>query len=187
MRAFIFGLVALFAGATPAFANQVTIDFTVTGPWTQYGSAPFGLTTDAMLSGSVTLDNASCGYTGQCDGQSVTAINWVTGTLAWTLSDISIAGSNAYFNKGGVTTLFLQSTTYGGENSIYLYYNGSNVLGTVGISNNLDASFYSSNVTGSGLGVEYPIATPLPAALPLFITGLGALGLLTWRRRRVKI
>ena len=30
-----------------------------------------------------------------------------------------------------------------------------------------------------------PIAeTPLPAALPLFATGLGALGLLAWRRKR---
>ena len=27
-------------------------------------------------------------------------------------------------------------------------------------------------------------ATPLPAALPLFATGLGALGLLGWRRKR---
>jgi hypothetical protein len=29
-----------------------------------------------------------------------------------------------------------------------------------------------------------PIVTPLPAALPLFATGLGALGLLGWRRKR---
>jgi hypothetical protein len=27
-------------------------------------------------------------------------------------------------------------------------------------------------------------ATPIPAALPLFATGLGTLGLLGWRRRR---
>jgi hypothetical protein len=27
-------------------------------------------------------------------------------------------------------------------------------------------------------------ATPLPATLPLFATGLGALGLLGWRRKR---
>jgi hypothetical protein len=27
-------------------------------------------------------------------------------------------------------------------------------------------------------------ATPLPAALPLFATGLGALGLLGWRKKR---
>ena len=29
-----------------------------------------------------------------------------------------------------------------------------------------------------------PLAAPLPAALPLFATGLGALGLLGWRRKR---
>jgi hypothetical protein len=29
-----------------------------------------------------------------------------------------------------------------------------------------------------------PLATPLPAALPLFATGLGALGLLGWRRKK---
>ena len=28
--------------------------------------------------------------------------------------------------------------------------------------------------------------TPLPTALPLFATGLGALGLLGWRRRKVQ-
>jgi hypothetical protein len=28
------------------------------------------------------------------------------------------------------------------------------------------------------------VATPLPAALPLFATGLGGLGLLGWRRKR---
>jgi hypothetical protein len=32
--------------------------------------------------------------------------------------------------------------------------------------------------------VSNELATPLPAALPLFATGLGALGLLGWRRKR---
>jgi hypothetical protein len=31
------------------------------------------------------------------------------------------------------------------------------------------------------------VATPLPAALPLFATGLGALGLLGWRRKRKQV
>lgn len=32
-----------------------------------------------------------------------------------------------------------------------------------------------------------PTATPLPAALPLFATGLGTLGLLGWRRKRKQV
>jgi hypothetical protein len=39
----------------------------------------------------------------------------------------------------------------------------------------------SLNLTGTGVAVA---ETPLPAALPLFATGLGALGLLGWRRKR---
>ncbi|HEX3342143.1 MAG TPA: hypothetical protein VHT68_23570 [Pseudolabrys sp.] len=40
-------------------------------------------------------------------------------------------------------------------------------------------------VTGPSLGTAAaPGATPLPAALPLFATGLGALGFLGWRRKR---
>jgi len=35
--------------------------------------------------------------------------------------------------------------------------------------------------------LETPIVTPLPAALPLFATGLGALGLLGWRRKRTAL
>ncbi|HZL63069.1 MAG TPA: VPLPA-CTERM sorting domain-containing protein [Pseudolabrys sp.] len=32
-----------------------------------------------------------------------------------------------------------------------------------------------------------PAATPLPAALPFFVTGIGALGLLGWRRKRKNV
>jgi hypothetical protein len=45
----------------------------------------------------------------------------------------------------------------------------------------------SINVQGTPLlRVDLPdnLTTPLPAALPLFATGLGALGLLGWRRKR---
>jgi choice-of-anchor A domain-containing protein len=36
----------------------------------------------------------------------------------------------------------------------------------------------------SGDTINGPVATPLPAALPLFATGLGGLGLFGWRRKR---
>jgi hypothetical protein len=37
---------------------------------------------------------------------------------------------------------------------------------------------------GTTAGINVPGEIPVPAALPLFATGLGALGLLGWRRRR---
>jgi hypothetical protein len=45
---------------------------------------------------------------------------------------------------------------------------------------------WAGNGTGQGLTLvyDYTPATPLPAALPLFATGLGGLGLLGWRRKR---
>jgi hypothetical protein len=49
------------------------------------------------------------------------------------------------------------------------------------------ASIVSGPVLASAsatLTLETPTAVPLPAALPLFATGLGALGLLGWRRKR---
>ena len=42
-----------------------------------------------------------------------------------------------------------------------------------------DISFASWNNA-----IDSAVTTPLPAALPLFATGLGVLGLLGWRRKR---
>jgi hypothetical protein len=47
-----------------------------------------------------------------------------------------------------------------------------------------EASAIIDNVTISTGGGGNAGTTPLPAALPLFATGLGALGLLGWRRKR---
>jgi hypothetical protein len=41
-----------------------------------------------------------------------------------------------------------------------------------------------SIITSPGIGNSLASATPLPAALPLFATGLGSLGLLGWRRKK---
>ena len=42
---------------------------------------------------------------------------------------------------------------------------------------------FEGDASGS-FGIQGVAATPLPAALPLFAGGLGALGLLGWRRKR---
>jgi PEP-CTERM motif len=50
---------------------------------------------------------------------------------------------------------------------------------TAGLSDGNFAQTTDLSVSGTGIN-----ATPLPAALPLFASGLGALGLLGWRRKR---
>jgi hypothetical protein len=47
-----------------------------------------------------------------------------------------------------------------------------------------DAGFVISLEAGTGSLIDPPSPTPLPAALPLFASGLGALSLLRWRRKR---
>ena len=50
-----------------------------------------------------------------------------------------------------------------------------------GVTVNAPDSFVSNNIFAPPGAVG---ATPVPAALPLFVTGLGTLGMLGWRRRR---
>jgi hypothetical protein len=53
-------------------------------------------------------------------------------------------------------------------------------LGLAGLSDHTGSAFANStNLTFTAIA-----ETPLPAALPLFATGLGALGLLGWRRKK---
>lgn len=54
-------------------------------------------------------------------------------------------------------------------------------LGTAA-SNNVNASFNGNGTVTELFGAEGE--TPLSAALPLFASGLGALGLFGWRRKR---
>ena len=82
------------------------------------------------------------------------AINDVNGILT---GGIAACDTGTFFCINAPLQIWSQPGTPGGvEATIYNYYN---LTGTV-------------------------VATPLPAALPLFATGLGALGLLGWRRKR---
>ena len=45
----------------------------------------------------------------------------------------------------------------------------------------------SAFIPSAQLELEFSAQTPLPAALPLFASGLGALGLLGWRRKRKNV
>ena len=57
------------------------------------------------------------------------------------------------------------------------------VIGGI-ISGDSERALYDYGYNDTGYAVGEPLTTPIPAALPLFATGLGGLGLLGWRRKR---
>jgi hypothetical protein len=90
----------------------------------------------------------------------------------------------------GVVSFNSLSTTLAADTR---YWIGRSIA--VGDSGTGVAGEFFSNADGTGPNIFQPYqmevsgdtittATPLPAALPLFATGLGGLGLLGWRRKR---
>ena len=89
----------------------------------------------------------------------------------------------------------LLATAAGGIYQVTLTADGG-AFGQASASAFVDPHIFSEDslysiVVSDGVGndippgfVGSPVVTPLPATLPLFATGLGALGLLGWRRKR---
>src|SRR5262249_7994177 len=112
---------------------------------------------------------------------------------------VSAVGFNAFFNGLGDLTIslfgaagpgspFVQITIGGGTDPV----NGLADEGFLGFRDTVNLIYgFTWLATGGDqkntgfTAIEVPApATPLPAALPLFATGLGALGFLGWRRKR---
>ena len=64
------------------------------------------------------------------------------------------------------------------------FHNGVEITQITGINNLGDISGFYTDANGTFHSFFAAPATPLPATLPLFATGLGGLGLLGWRRKR---
>jgi hypothetical protein len=113
---------------------------------------------------------------------------------------MSANGPNLYINSQ--SSLYLVSTLTGAASLIgatgaaqfgtMVYIDGVYYAGTatdppykvVTFDPNTGAVLTSQNSNSDIFWGLAPIVTPLPAALPLFVTGLGALGLLGWRRKK---
>lgn len=106
------------------------------------------------------------------------------------------AGSSQTFSFGGdtatqtfsYTLLYSTSGTYTPSVSfnawlLETYVRDGGEAGAIYITDNVFS--YGSSNAPSSVTVNAPVAaTPLPAALPLFATGLAGMGVLGWRKRR---
>jgi hypothetical protein len=114
-------------------------------------------------------DNRPISYTGSQTASTYDLYVWLNGILVDTITDYDRApGTNA----GTVVTLFGLLTDGSGNFNLQFTQSTNREASPI-----LDDVTISNNISNQG-------ATPLPAALPLFATGLGAFGLLGWRRKR---
>ncbi len=170
----IFGLV-LFIAAAPAHATPVTetFDWTLTGPAASLGGVPFpgsGTITATISAGSDIIT----GITGTIDGSMIAGLT-TFGSSPSPASQVIFPTGTTFLSTAGIAF----DTASGLDVNIFSFFpQGTPPSGNA-----------YGELTSGGFGVGTfsltPVsATPLPAALPLFATGVGVLGLLGWLRKR---
>ena len=95
-------------------------------------------------------------------------------------NNIEFSIPNVYF-EGGLTGL--ANTTYAQTGDIITL----RLSQSLGYSVAGGSAFYDVNTRLGEVTLAAASATPLPATLPLFVSGFGALGLLGWRRKKKSV
>ena len=160
----------------PAFTATVSLDVVGGQALSGTGLITFGATTFDLTLITLATDGGNGNYGGQTGfrdnhGTDIyggnTTIPIDTNGLIFAISNNPLRGQDALFaawdNGGGAFTFLISGAL---ANVFDVYYKITPGSGEIAL-------------TGSDLS-----QTPLPAALPLFATGLGALGLAGWRRKR---
>jgi hypothetical protein len=160
----------VFLIIVPAFANAATYQFTAT-------SAARGLL--GYLEYDSTSFSGSPSFVLNTQLLSVNFVNPISSTV---LTTIGPSTFGTYFDySGGVPFVVGGGGNTGGlglPDRVFIINTNEIMLGngTDSPDDFKDVSWVTSTIA--------PTPTPLPVALPLFATGLGALGLLGWRRKR---
>jgi len=150
-------------------ASTLTYDVTLTaisglsGPDPQSGSGSFTITAPSTGSGTLTMNNG------------LTAMDFKIDNLDFKLDSSS---GVAYSHQG--STLVLAGLIYGGQI-------GTDNLFSISLGSNGVYTFTDSAAGGSAyytVGTISVSQTPLPTTLPLLATGLGALAMFGWWRKR---
>jgi hypothetical protein len=161
--------------ATPSNAASITYNMdlalgpgTITGFITTNGDIGV-LSTGDVIDWNLTLSDGAVSLTIQ------------PGTVAVSGLSLTATSSGLFFDFSGVSGAF-----FGFPTDPYLCFEdatGACSLHPSTISMNLPGGIGPFLVSYSG-NVEIASAVPIPAALPLFASGLVGLGLLGWRRKR---
>lgn len=114
-------------------------------------------------------DNRPISYTGSQSASTYDLYVWLNGVVIDTITDYDREPGTSAGNLVTLLGLFAD----GSGNFNLQFTQGTNREA----SPILDDVTISDNISNQGV-------TPIPAALPLFATGLGGLGLLSWRRKR---
>jgi hypothetical protein len=174
----------LFVGSSlRASASILTFDFS----GAEFGGGP------GFASGSLTIDSASLppGNSGlAATNADILSLSFTTSDgITFNSSDIDTGGTSFY--DTAISPFVINGSSTDGFLAKITDLSG-NVLDYLGIAGGGDPVVCSSSCAqdaSNGLGGTFYVGqftevTPLPAALPLFVSGLGAMGLVGWRRRR---
>jgi hypothetical protein len=163
-------IVSVWTAATPARAATITETYnysiTIGGPIPWFGSVT--LTFDPTVASPAAPPDAFSSNLPPSYGSFV-FITSATGVLIGN----SCSGFSCSVNAGTDRAFFAFTVDSSGLNPVFSSADLSSVTDTT--------KLFTAT---SGTVTVAAAATPLPAALPLFATGLGALGLLGWRRKK---
>jgi len=166
-----FVLSAVFALNAPARASTYQISFSASnfGPQTPDPFSP--LTGDIVFTANSNYPSSANGITG------ISSFDITTGGTTYVLTNIGVgisSSTEALFN-GSAT---INSVAYD------FHFNLESPFGGTTDSIAFESQSCTTCLNPASTFSDSVTATPLPAALPLFATGLGGLGLLGWRRKR---
>lgn len=193
--------ISIGASASTLLGTGNTVQmFYLNGPAGSVGIIPQGGTTadPAPLDSPVTYpDNQQLGFAStvfdtQIVIQNLSPIPFCFTPSVGTACGDTVNGFRFLFTGENITSVTIDPATAAAFLPVTGTFQGNTHLGLQLISPNeivIDVTGDNPNVNDQLIldviaGPPTTSATPLPAALPLFASGLGALGLLGWRRKR---
>jgi hypothetical protein len=153
----------------PARANTYTLALTDTGNSTYSGTGTL------VIVGAPSPTNSYDDFclSNGCGGGTLTSLSFrLNNGDTFSTSDSGVSGVSAVFDDGTLQ-------------SIGFYDNFSTYQFTITSDLDYTYHFYSPQFTAGG--TISLATTPLPATLPLFAGGLGAMGLFGWRKKRKSV